>query len=814
MIFFNNLLGPDRCATIMGARCASAVSLRLMAALRLCWLGCLLSALSYDAAAASLPRAEVNPVRNRPAAATETGSQRVIVKMRDAVVAFDARLKAIETRGKLSFRSIRAIAKNLQVAELQSQIAGETTQQALERLRADPEVLYAVADRAVYAHATSNDPLAPGQWYLTASQPSAINANSAWDATTGSNAVVIAVLDTGARFEHPDLKRASLGGRLLPGYDFVSANSGGGFFTANDGDGRDADASDAGDWVASSEVKPGCNTSSNSSWHGTRVAGIIGALTDNSAGVAGISWGSWLLPVRVLGKCGGVTSDILAAMLWAAGQRVDGVPDNAYPAQILNLSLGSEGACDAASADVVRTLSAQGVLVVVSAGNEGGPVDSPANCPGAAAIAGLRHIGTKVGFSSLGPEIALSAPGGNCVNVSGGPCLFSIDTTSNDGLTTAGSSTYTDQTSFNVGTSFSAPIVSGIGALMLSVNGNLKSAQLIARLREGATTPFPVATTAGVPQCHVPAGPADVQAAECSCTTSTCGAGMANAAGAVTAALRPIAAIAIGSSITPGGNVTLQGGGSAAACGRSIASFAWTVVNSSGAPPGIVGANTATAIVVAPATGTTTLRLAVTDNLSRQDAADITLSSNSASTSAPATAGNSACRAAVIVPLQLPLVSVAATDASAAEPGTDTGTFTLTRGGDLGSPLAVSIVMSGTATSGVDYLSLPATVTFPSGQANAALTVTPLDDALVEAAESVTLTIIDDAPYDLGSPNNATVTINDNDVAPPATPAGSGGGGGGALGAPELLWLLGMLAASLLPPGRAGFLRFTARTAR
>ena len=89
---------------------------------------------------------------------------------------------------------------------------------------------YAVADRAVYAHATSNDPLAPGQWYLTAAQPSAINANSAWDATTGSNGVVIAVLDTGARFEHPDLKRASLGGRLLPGYDFISANSGGGFF--------------------------------------------------------------------------------------------------------------------------------------------------------------------------------------------------------------------------------------------------------------------------------------------------------------------------------------------------------------------------------------------------------------------------------------------------------------------------------------------------------------------------------------------------------------------------------------------------------
>lgn len=795
-----------------------------MAALRLCLLGCLVSALSYDAAAATLRRAEFNPARNRPGAATEAGSLRVIVKLRDAVVAkattspsLDARLKSIEVRGKLSLRSMRAITKNLQVAELGSQIAGEMAQQALERLRADPEVQYAVADRAVYAHATSNDPLAPGQWYLTAAQPSAINANSAWDATTGSNGVVIAVLDTGARFEHPDLRRASLGGRLLPGYDFISANSGGGFFTANDGDGRDADATDAGDWVASSEVKPGCNTSSNSSWHGTRVAGIIGALTNNSAGLAGISWGGWLLPVRVLGKCGGVTSDILAGMLWAAGQHVDGVPDNPFPAQILNLSLGSEGSCDAASADVVRTLSAQGVLIVSSAGNEGGPVDSPANCPGVAAIAGLRHIGTKVGFSSLGPEIALSAPGGNCVNVGGGPCLFSIDTTSNDGLTTAGSSTYTDQTNANVGTSFSAPIVSGIGALMLSVNGNLKSAQLIARLREGASKPFPVSTDSTVPLCHVPTGPSDVQAVECSCTTSTCGAGLANAAGAVTAALRPIAAIAIGSSITPGGNVTLQGSGSAAACGRSVASYAWSVVNSSGAPPGIVGANASTAVVVAPATGTTTLRLTVTDNLGRQDSADITLSSNSASTSAPANAGNSACRAAVIVPLQLPLISVTATDASAAEPGTDTGTFTLTRTGDLGSALAVNIVMSGSATSGVDYQPLPTTVNFPSGQASLTLTVTPIDDTQVEAAESVTLTIVDDAPYDLGAPNNASVTINDNDVAPPVAPAASsgGGGGGGALGMPEILLLLALLAGALLPaPTRAGFLRSTARIAR
>ena len=111
-----------------------------------------------------------------------------------------------------------------------------------------------------------------------------------------------------------------------------------------------------------------------------------------------------------------------------------------------------------------------------SAGNEGGPVASPANCPGVAAVAGVRHAGTKVGYSSLGREVALSAPAGNCVNTNGGPCLFSIDTTSNAGDTAPTTPIYTDQLNFTVGTSFSSPMVAGIAALMLSVNGNLKPA--------------------------------------------------------------------------------------------------------------------------------------------------------------------------------------------------------------------------------------------------------------------------------------------------------------------------------------------------
>ena len=325
-------------------------------------------------------------------------------------------------------------------------------------------------------------------------------------------------------------------------------------------------------------------TVANSSWHGTRVAGILGAISNNGAGIAGMTQSGWVLPVRVLGKCGGYDSDIIAGMAWAAGLTVDGVPNNPYPARILNLSLGAVGACPASYQQVVDQLVTLGMLVVVSAGNEGGPVDAPANCAGVAAIAGLRQIGTKVGFSSLGPEIALGAPGGNCVNTGAGqPCLFSIETTTNTGTTVPAASTYTDQTNFNVGTSFSAPIVSGIAGLMLSVNGNLTAGQLIARLQLGATAPFPV--NPGVPMCHVPADSSDLQTTECSCTTDVCGAGMANANGAVLQALRPIAAVSLPAVVSASTSVALDASGSAAACGATVVSYHWSVDQASGSYP-------------------------------------------------------------------------------------------------------------------------------------------------------------------------------------------------------------------------------------
>ncbi len=571
-----------------------------------------------------------------------------IVQYRTSGTAAQKRERAAELAKRVDarLRIGRAIAQNIDAMELDGARDRAAQLAVLQRLRQDPAVAMAALDEWRQIHAVPNDPLFINQWYLQANTAAAGNFVGAWDITTSDTGVVVAVLDTGVRYDHPELGLVAAGGRLLPGYDFIGAESDGGFRVANDGDGRDADASDPGDWISSADrsqtVFANCDTS-NSSWHGTRVSGMIAAIANNSTGIAGGTWNARILPVRVLGKCGGRDSDILAGMRWAAGLSVPGVPDNPTPAQVMNLSLGSRGNCSAAYPPVLSELANRGVLVVSSAGNEGGPVSAPANCPGVLAVAALRHVGTKVGFSNLGPQVALGAPGGNCVNVGAGqPCLFSLDTTSNSGTTIPANNIITDQFNSNLGTSFSAPIVSAAAALMLSVNRSLNAEQLTARLREG-TRAFPRSTDAAVPTCRVPTAPDDVQISECNCTTSTCGAGMLDALAAVVAARRPIAALALPATVSPGQDVALSASGSVAACGRTIASYEWTVVSASGAPPGIVGANTATATVTAPTGGSLVLRVVVTDDAGATDRAEVTIAPTLATTSAPAAVAPRAC---------------------------------------------------------------------------------------------------------------------------------------------------------------------------
>ncbi len=623
---------------------------------------CAATALGASAPAAVFAAQEFNgklsQPRARPAAAA-TGQ--VIVKWRARAVAQSqsqglgksesrqARVAKLAASTGVRLEAAREIAPALDVLKLEAPLARAELAEVLQRLRADDAVEFAEPDERRFAHAIPSDALfVQNQWYLQTNEIASVRATQAWDVTTGSNGTVVAVLDTGVRYDHSDLGSATQGGKLLPGFDFISQDTGNAFAVANDGNGRDSDPSDPGDWISSADLQrapfdsQGCALS-DSSWHGTRVSGIVGALSNNGTGIAGIGWTTWVLPVRVLGKCGGSDSDILAAMRWAGGLAVAGVPANPYPAKVLNLSLGSDGPCLQTYVAVVNELSAAGVLVVASAGNDGGVVDAPGNCPGVIAVGAVRHIGTKVGFSNVGTGVTISAPGGNCVNTApGSPCLFSIGTTTDTGTTSPVSPGFTDQFNFNVGTSFSSPIVAGTAGLMHAVNAKLPPALLAARLREGARA-FPTTSTTvpAPPVCHVPINDSDIQATECICTTQTCGAGMLDAAASVTAALRPAVSIQLPASVVAGQNVSLDANGSAAACGRTVSTFAWTVQVPGGQPPTIVNPDQAVASVLAPTSGEFTLRLTVTDNTGAQDFADVTVRTNSASTTAvPLLAGN------------------------------------------------------------------------------------------------------------------------------------------------------------------------------
>ena len=506
------------------------------------------------------------------------------------------------------------------------------------QLAADPDVAYAVPNGRKYKVAAPNDPLYAaaasgarpngpdsGQWYLRAPDDtikSAIHIEAAWTRTTGSANVVVAVLDTGVRFEHPDLGRVANGGKLLPGYDMVSNVQ-----VANDGDGRDADPSDPGDWVTSTDKASStfsdCDVS-GSSWHGTSTSALVAAATNTSpaAGMAGAAPGVRVVPVRVLGKCFGNDSDILAGMRWAAGIPVAGIPDNPNPAKVINMSLGGGGSCNAAYQAAVDEITARGVTIVAAAGNSaGGPVSSPASCRGVVAVLALRHAGSKVGFSDLGPEIAIAAPGGNCINITAGSaCLYPILSATNTGSQGPVSSSWTNSFDITVGTSFSSPLVAGVVALMVSQQPALSVAQVRSALQSSAR-PFPTTGADNGPsdatpvvQCRAPA--TGVDQLQCYCNTSFCGAGMLDAGQAVAAVSGAFARIDVATATpTAGASVGLSATGSLASPGATITQYSWGLSNGGGVVTGFSSAtNASTATLLPTVGGNVTVQLTVTDS--------------------------------------------------------------------------------------------------------------------------------------------------------------------------------------------------------
>jgi len=543
---------------------------------------------------------------------------------------------------------------------------GMTSAELAVQLAADPDVEFAEPNERMRRIAAPNDPLyavsaterrsngtglqdgpASGQWYLRAPAAtlaqgpvSSIDIEAAWARTRGNANVVVAVLDTGVRPEHPDLA-----GRLLPGYDFVEDAD-----VANDGGGRDSDPTDPGDWTTAAEnsnttgkfykcdpAGTGAPRASASSWHGTSTTSLIAAATDDNNGMAGAAPGVRALHVRVLGKCFGSSSDIQAAMRWAAGIPVPGVPANPNPAKVLNLSLGGSGsACSAGYQSAVNEVLARGAVIVAAAGNNaGGPVGSPANCQGVIAVAGLRHAGSKVGFSDLGPQIGIAAPAGNCINVDTGlPCLYPMLAATNTGAQRPVASGWTDSYNITVGTSFASPLVAATAALMFSLHPALTPAEVLSRIQatsrafpttgsdNGIVPPLPVRRCDEPNRFNESENPTDYGLdLQCYCTASTCGAGMLDAGRAVAAAAGPVARITVNTvSPTAGSEVTLSGAGSLAS--GSISSYQWAISSNGGIVTAFSSAiNASTATLTPSAAGGFTVTLTITDNLGASNVA-------------------------------------------------------------------------------------------------------------------------------------------------------------------------------------------------
>ena len=357
------------------------------------------------------------------------------------------------------------------------------------------------------AGVTPLDALFKDQWYLTSKY--GINAANAWSKTMGSKSIVVAVLDSGIT-KHPDLDN-----QVISGYDFVSDVK-----SSNDGDGWDANNADPGDWFGGEA----------SSWHGTHVAGIIAAQSD-AIGVTGIAPNVKIQPIRALGVDGGNSSDLIAALRWAAGLSVPGVPANPTPAKVINLSVGTDsytpcrlrgqtlGATEVALADV----KAAGVTVISAAGNFNVPANEsyPGNCYPTINVGATAYSGDRASYSNYSVAdssgqmvgVDISAPGGDSKFPGDAPAgsKGKIISTWNDGKTVEGSPTYQAEE----GTSMATPVVAGVVALLYSVKPNLTFDQ-VWEVLSSTVTKFPAGSV-----CEA---------------KNICGIGIVNAGAAVAAA--------------------------------------------------------------------------------------------------------------------------------------------------------------------------------------------------------------------------------------------------------------------------------------
>ena len=432
------------------------------------------TAAALSCAAWSASAAESAPL----SAASEDVQDEFIVKYRDGSAqrasaaglerSLSAASAGFSAKGKaLGLKHLRRIATGSELIRAGRKLDRAEAAALMRQIAADPNVEYVEPNARMYPLATPNDTRYGEQWGYTDAD-AGINAPAAWDISTGTG-VVVAVLDTGIT-SHSDLD-----GNVLPGYDFVSDAT-----AARDGNGRDSNPADQGDWFSAGEC--GRNYNSPSSWHGTHVAGTVAAVTNNAKGVAGTAYNAKIVPVRVLAKCGGSLADIADAITWASGGSVSGVPANANPAEVINMSLGGSGTCGSTYQAAIDGAVSRGTTVVVAAGNNNGNASNarPANCNsvitvGAVDSAGARSVWSSTQKSNYGSVVDIAAPGSNILS------------TLNAGSTTPGAESYASYG----GTSMATPHVAGVVALLQAASATPKTPAQIETILKNTARPFP-----------------------------------------------------------------------------------------------------------------------------------------------------------------------------------------------------------------------------------------------------------------------------------------------------------------------------------
>lgn len=411
-------------------------------------------------------------------------------------------VKSVDDLFKIKTNYVRTTAQKATVVTLSSKLTAEQAEKYMATLSSNPSVAsvepdllrrsnartrtataskvaqVAQASQASNQVVAPNDTLYPQQWNLHGTK--GISAPEAWKTTQGAG-VTVAVIDSGI-VKHPDLDA-----NVLPGYDFITEPS-----IARDGNGRDSDPTDQGNWEEAG-VCDADSEASESNWHGTHVAGSIAAIMNNKRGIVGVAPSTKILPVRALGMCGGYDSDIADAMIWAAGGTVEGVPANSNPAKIINLSLGGEGTCPATYSKAIAEVNKRGAILVVAAGNDGQDTSkvAPANCGGSIVVGATDQEGKRSDFSNYGKLVDVSAPGSG------------IMSTVDLGTTVSTGAGYTEYD----GTSMAAPQVAGVIALMKSVDPSL-TAERAKQILKQSSKPL-------------------------TCDVNACGSGIVNAASAL-----------------------------------------------------------------------------------------------------------------------------------------------------------------------------------------------------------------------------------------------------------------------------------------